>query len=91
MYIVCCGWSVGMAGGRAVPPDVQEEPGGPLYTSTLHRNIGSSYPIVLPVTAVKADVLLQRLTRPKQAGWEGRGIGLRFGGVQKIRRSRGFI
>ena len=30
MYIVEI-WPIGVAGGRAVPPDVREEPGGALY------------------------------------------------------------
>ena len=30
MYIVYI-WPTGVAGGRAVPPDVREEPGGALY------------------------------------------------------------
>ena len=30
MYIVYI-WPTGVAGGRAVPPDVWEEPGGALY------------------------------------------------------------
>ena len=40
-------WLTGVAGGRAVPPDVREEPEG-LYTSTLHRLLPSwilSYPV----------------------------------------------
>ena len=39
MYIVYI-WLTGVAGGRAVPPDVQEEPEG-LYTSILPL----SYPV----------------------------------------------
>ena len=43
MYIVYI-WPTGVAGGRAVPPDVREEPEG-LYTSTLHRLLPLSYPV----------------------------------------------
>ena len=37
-----------LAGGRAVPPDVREEPGGALYVHSP-----SAPPIVLPSTGVK--------------------------------------
>ena len=43
MYIVYI-WPTGVAGSRAVPPDVREEPGG-LYTSILHRLLPLSYPV----------------------------------------------
>ena len=73
MYIVYI-WPTGVAGGRAVPPDVREEPGGALYVHSPWAP-----PTVLPSTGVKADVYLQCLTtlvrggtRPKQAGWEFR-------------------
>ena len=39
MYIVYI-WPTGVAGGKAVPPDVREEPGGALY---VHAPIGSSH------------------------------------------------
>ena len=56
MYIVHI-WLTGVAGGRAVPPDVREQPGGAL-------DVHSPYtpPIVLPSTGVMADVYLQCLT-----------------------------
>ena len=56
MYIVYI-WPTGVAGGRAVPPDVREEPGGALYVHSPEAP-----PIVLPSTGVKADVYLQCLT-----------------------------
>ena len=43
MYI----WLTGLAGGRAVPPDVREEPGGALYVHSPWAP-----PIVLPSTGV---------------------------------------
>ena len=47
MYIVEI-WPTGMAGGRAVPHDVREEPGGALYVHSP--------------CLIKADVFLQCLT-----------------------------
>ena len=42
----CVYWPTGVAGGRAVPPDVREEPGEEgLYTSLLHRLLPLSYPV----------------------------------------------
>ena len=73
MYIVYI-WPTKLAGGRAVPPDVREEPGGALY---VH-----SPPIVLPSTGVKADVYLQCLTTLVMGGnglsRPGGNLGLKF-------------
>ena len=55
MYIVYI-WPTGVAGGRAVPPDVREEPGKALYV----HSPGSSH--CLTQYGVKADVYLQCLT-----------------------------
>ena len=65
-----------MAGGRAVPPDVREEPGGALYVHSP-----SAPPMVLPSTGVKADAFLQCLTTPVMGGnglsRPGRNLGFR--------------
>ena len=57
MYIVYI-WPTGVAGGRAVPPDVWEEPGGALYIGTGVNSV--------------SDHPSNGWERPKQAGWEFR-------------------
>ena len=55
--VYCIDLTHWVAGGRAVPPDVREEPGGALYVHFPYTP-----PIVLPSTGVKADVYPQCLT-----------------------------